>query len=381
MRGNIKTDLFTFVFIILLLPLTQQVFPVFTSGVLYGYSDSPPNVEFSWADWWEAKYQQQNTRFLNDNTGFRPDLVRLTNQLNYSLFHATHAWNIIEGSNHNLFLATSIDGYYGTDYAGYDAIHEKMRKLKAISDTLGRLGKSIILVHAPAKVFLFPEDIPEIRTHQPRTATNLETFIRIADSMKINQVDFNTWFCKMRDTSKELIFPHQGGHWSVYSSYLAADSLIRFIEKLRNIRMPHPAWTKILHTSKPRDPDDDIAKTLNLIYPITKEVFSYPEVSYTQDATMVKPKIIYIGDSFLLSWMRDGIMDNTNTDWQIWQWFSILWNKNSDKNKADGRVQDTDWIASINNTDCIVIMYTSFNLPALGNGFVEQAYDHYYPKK
>ena len=38
-------------------------------------------------------------------------------------------------------------------------------------------------------------------------------------------------------------------------------------------------------------------------------------------------------------------------------------------------------IGAFNKTDCIVLLYTSINLPNLGNGFIEQTYDHYYAKK
>jgi hypothetical protein len=89
--------------------------------------------------------------------------------------------------------------------------------------------------------------------------------------------------------------------------------------------------------------------------------------------------VIYVGDSFLPIWINAGIMDETNTDWQVWQWFSQYWDKDSREGKK--AVLETPWINALEHTDCLVIMYTSFNLPVLGNGFIEQAYDHYFPRK
>jgi len=294
----IKKGLFVFFLVFLLLPIAQQSCQFITSGPLYGFSTSAPNADFSWRDWWDEAYQGKKENFLNDNLGFRPDFIRFNNEIDYLLFGRFHLSNIVEGANHYLYMDTYIQGYLGQDYAGHDAIKERLKKLKAISDTLARMGKSLILIYSRAKEFMYPEFIPETYKRQPKTITNLEAYKRICDSLKINQIDFNTWFCSVKNRTREALYTRQGFHWSVYGSYLAADSLIKYIEQLRHIHMPHPVWTKIEHSEIPRDTDDDIAKKLNLISPVTTETFSYPVVSFPEDATMVKPKVIYIGDAF-----------------------------------------------------------------------------------
>jgi hypothetical protein len=381
MRQKAKVGLLIFFIALLALPGIQQYTHIVTSGPLYGYSPNAPDTTLTLFSWWNGSYQEHKGNYLNDTMGFRPDFIRLNNQVDYSLFGKTHSYKVIEGKDHDLFVDNYIDGYYGRDYMGYDSILVKMLQIKALSDTFARLGKTLIIVHTPSKEFFRPENIPDDRRSARRETTNLETYLRIGDSLHINQVDFNTWFCRMKDTSKELLYPKQGIHWSVYGSYLAADSMVKCLERLRSIHMPHPQWTNVIHSTKPRYSDNDIAQTLNLIAPIAKETFAYPEVSYPQDATMVKPRVIYIGDSFLLIWIKDGLMDNTNSDWQVWQWFSGVWDK--DHNREDmphHNLYPNEWISSIDNTDCIVLVYTSFNLPVIGNGFVEAAYKHYFPK-
>ena len=44
-------------------------------------------------------------------------------------------------------------------------------------------------------------------------------------------------------------------------------------------------------------------------------------------------------------------------------------------------MKDYDWVKALNKADYIVLQYTSFNLAELGNGFIEDAYGHYYPGK
>jgi acetyltransferase AlgX (SGNH hydrolase-like protein) len=383
MNSKIKNGILIFLFLTIFLPFIQQYFPFVASGSLYGFSSNASNTDLSWDTWVAGNYQEKKSKYLNDEAGFRPDLVRLNNQLDYSLFGKLNANGVVEGTNHSFYMSRYIDCYFGRDYVGYDRILEKMRKIKAISDTFARLGKSLIVIYSPAKEFMYPEYIPESFKTTPGSITNYESCLHIGDSLKINQVDFNGWFYSMKNSSKDLLYSKQGIHWSVYGSYLAADSLIKYVEHLRNIRMPHPVWTKIEHTSQPRDSDNDIEKILNLIYPVTTETFSYPVVSYTEDTTMVKPKVIYLGDSFIDMWLTAGIPQHINSDWQVWFWFCVVYCKDGNSSGSARKVDipQYDWISAMNNTDCIVVMYTPVNLSVLGEGFIEKAYEYYFPEK
>jgi hypothetical protein len=74
-------------------------------------------------------------------------------------------------------------------------------------------------------------------------------------------------------------------------------------------------------------------------------------------------------------------MDHTNSNWEVWQWFAQVWDKNSTADKPSALIDNHDWLRVIDQSDCIVLMYTAFNLPYAGNGFIEKAYDHYFPGK
>ena len=147
--------------------------------------------------------------------------------------------------------------------------------------------------------------------------------------------------------------------------------------------MPHIYQTNLLQTDEIKFPDNDIARTTNLIFPIVKETMSYPTIEYKLDITTTKPKIIYLGDSFVKIWLMEYLLDNINEDWTYWDYYKGLWTKNSFKSGiTDGTTMENyDWQSAIKENDCLVIMYTTSNLPELGNGFIEMAYNYYYPKK
>jgi hypothetical protein len=44
-------------------------------------------------------------------------------------------------------------------------------------------------------------------------------------------------------------------------------------------------------------------------------------------------------------------------------------------------IKEYNWIEAMEKAECVVLAYTLFNFWQLGNGFIELAYDHYYPNR
>ena len=379
-----KEGLFIFLFVIMLLPVMQHSFGFVIGGPLNGYYTLASDVKFSWQQWWDGTYQQEKSKYLNDNTGLRPDIIRLNNQLDYTLFRKIHSeWRLFFGSDNCTYEDANVYSYTGKDFIGDDSIRHQCLRLRAIQDTLLRMGKSLIIVHAPSKAFYYPEHIPPALLRTCTRHTSLATYVRLCDSLGIHQVDFNAWFIAMKNKTPELLYPRQGFHWSVYGSLLAGDSLERYIEKDRNVRMVHPQWTNTIHTDEARYTDDDITKGMNLIFPVMKETYTYPEVQYRDQAGTTKPGIIFIGDSFLQTWVSTGFMDATTTRWQVWYYNYLLIDKEHKETPLLQlpRTEGLDWAGEIERYDCIVLLYTSRNLNNLGGGFIERAYAYYYPNR
>ena len=378
MGRKTRKGLLLFVFTILLLPFVQQCFPFITSGPLEGSFTNAKDVEFSWEKWLDGTYQKGKTDFCNDHIGFRPDLLRLNNQIDFSLFGDCHAvWTVL-GTHHYLYQDPYINAYYGRDFAGYPSIRERSIKLKAIQDTFARMGKTLVLVYAPNKAAFYPEYFPENRMHDKKGVTNLEAYKYMGDSLGINQIDMNAWFISMKNTSKELLFAKQGIHWTVYGTIVAGDSLMRYIERHKNIHVPHPKWAQIEHTTEPRSGDDDVERGLNLIFPVATETFAYPVIQDVPDSGYKKPNVIYLGDSYAFKMTIFGVVNRMNSNCEYWGYFDDVHGIND--NKAT-YIKQYDWKSALDKTDCLVILYTEFNLCNLGHGFIEAAYDHYYPSK
>ncbi|MEI8280671.1 MAG: hypothetical protein WCG87_13010, partial [Bacteroidota bacterium] len=345
-------------------------------GKLQGGFKPADNTDFTVKGWWDGSYQHQKDQYLNDEMGFRADLVRLNNQIDYSLFDKCHAGWTIKGKDCYMYQWPYTDAYYGNDYVGYQTVLDRSIKLKAIQDTLERLGKHLILVYMPSKASSYPEYIPVDRVKAQIGMTNYRAYRHVGDSLGIRQVDMDAWFVSMKHSSKEPLYSKQGIHFTMYGATLCGDSLVRYMEGITHIRVQHPDWSKMEHTDKIRGGDDDVSVELNLIFPVCKETLAYPIVKDIPDTATRKINAIYIGDSYTQKMVEFGIVHKMNGQCEFWSLFKELHDINHPKWSF---MKDYDWKAAINTADCVVLAYTLFNFRDLGNGFIDQAYYHYYP--
>lgn len=363
---------------LLLLPLLNQHLKFIDSGEIYGIARTP-NTTFSWAKWWNGTYREEKERYINDSIGFRQDFVRITNQVDFSLFGKINAGWIKRTPDNYLYYDGYLRAQCGADYAGDGYPYEILEKLKFLQDTFQKQGKLLVVIYAPSKANYFSDNLPPLPECKTQGKTNLQNYIRIGDSLGINQIDLNSWYLTFRNKKTDhLIFSKQGIHWTLYGALFATDSIIRYTENKMHIRMPHPQWSEIEYSYTARRTDDDAGKMLNLLIPI-KEKFSYPAIHYCDDTTLTKPKTIYIGDSFIWTLIFDGILNHANTNGQYWYYFKDVFLTNYDEGPV-AQIKDYKWPDEVKKADCIYIMHTPPNVTSLGNGFIEQAYAYYHPQ-
>jgi acetyltransferase AlgX (SGNH hydrolase-like protein) len=381
--NRVRSGLFFFLFLVMFLPFLQHCFSFVESGKLNGYIVSSPNPTFSYGKWWDGSYQIQKAGFVNDSVGFRPDFVRLTNQIDYDLFSEIHSSEVYLGKNGQLFTKVHVDEYFGADKIGTDTVMALMVKLKRIQDTLERLGKTLVLAYAPSKAYYVPEDIPDcLRPAGGIKTSNYYTFKRFGDSLHINQLDLNGYFMAMKDTTKNLIMTKQGIHWSQYGALLGGDTLTKYIERIRNVSMPELTIKKIVLSGRAQSLDNELGKILNLIYPVGTENYCYPDYDYTSKGGKTKPKIVVICDSYMWPLISAKYFLNTYTDWQCWHYFFEVWNEECIWGRqVVPQIANYNWQHELLNTDCVVILFTPYNLTHFPKKdfFLEVFYNYFYP--
>lgn len=370
-----KGKLFLFLFLVLSLPLLQKNLKFIDSGKLGGAVSNSPDVAFSWREWWNDSFQIKKNNYFTDSIGFRQDFIRINNQIDYSLFRKAHAKGVVIGKDNYLYEDGYIKAFCGDGYTGDQEYRLRMTKLKRLQDTFARMGKQLVPIFAPSKARFYPQYFPPHMECAGNHANLYDTHIRLCDSLHISYIDFNGWFKGRRHEGGPLLFSRPGIHWTTFASLQAADSLVRYLEKERHMPMSHPAWSGTTRTIQPIENDKDIINGMNLIFPYLKDTFTYAnDLHYTEAPG--KPNTIFVGDSFLWTWIYVNFPQNMSNNWEFWYYYNEVYRSG---NLPLTHIKEHNCAEALSKADCVIILNTEVNLYNMGSGFIDETYNIYFP--
>lgn len=365
--------------IILFIPMIQEKFEFFKVKPLHGAITQISDSNFTMTKWFNSSYQEHKEKYINENFGFRNYFVRFNNQIVYSLFSKANAAWVVVGKDNYLYEKSYIDAYNGDDFLGKDSINNKLNQLKSLQDILIKENKNIVMLFAAGKASYFPEFIPEKMLKKPTELTNYKFISQKCKDLNINHIDFNAFFLSNKEKYKTLLYPQYGIHWSYYGMCMVADSIVKYIEKNRNIDMPNISWNEneIKYEYPYKTPwDYDVALGMNLLFKIEKNKLAYPVVNIENDANKSKPKVLFISDSFFWGLIDVGLT-KTFSDYSFW-----FYNKEIFPPQTNAKYTDQLDIANeIKKYDLIFILSTEATLSKFGWGFIEYLHKNYYTNK
>ncbi|MBS1646060.1 MAG: hypothetical protein JST67_01830 [Bacteroidetes bacterium] len=354
--------------LLLSFPYIQKTIHLFDLKPLKGAIIIPEESKWSIESWFLGTYQEQQEKYINETFGARSLFIRINNQIAFSLFKKAKANGVLIGKENYLYEEAYIKAYYGTDFVGEDSITHIMQRLKFIQDTLHKLNKNLILAFAAGKGTFYPEYFPENRKTK-KGKTNHQTYIKLAKQLAIDHIDFNTYFAQQKNKSKYPLYTQYGIHWSYYGSCIAADSLIRFMEKKRNIDMPNLFWNKV-EICQPKDGEYDVADGMNILFKLKSFDMAWPEVQFQSDSGKIKPSVLVVSDSYYWGIFNFGIskvFDKSHFWYYNRQIYPDSYIKPLDASEVNLQEE-------ISKHDVFIIMATEATLPTFGWGFIENMY-------
>jgi hypothetical protein len=362
------------IFLLWILPLVQQFHPFVQLRALDGAVTYSPDDTLTRSSWFDGSYGRNKENYLNEQFGFRNFFVRSRNQVYFSLLKVPTAKGVVIGKDNFLYEEKYITSYTGQDFIGENAMREKMRKLKFVSDTLKKLNIDLILLFAPGKATYYPEYIPDHYFKNADTAnTNYKLGSRMAREAGLNFIDYNALFKSLKKTTKYPLFPKTGIHWSYYASHFAFDTLSRYIEHLTGRRLRHYKYDKVEWSYQMRDVDEDIGAGLNTLFQIRPLKMAYANVEYEPLANQYRPKVITISDSFWGGIYYSGLASHVFDKPQYWYFY----NQNMDYSSDVTDPMTYNLKSKIEENNIIILMTTESHVSDMGWGFIEDAYDLY----
>ncbi len=358
------------------MPLIQKYVGIKKINPLKGAIEEKASPQFSWKKWFSGEYAKSAEEYVNHGFGFKPIFVRSDNQLAYSLFGEVRANNVLVGKEEYLFEKNYIEAYTGKDFIGIESIEQNVRMFKNIQDSLWARGKHVLVVLAPGKASFYPEFIPD-EYGTGSDSTNYLMYVQELGKQGVDYLDFNAWFMQNKGKKEYPLYPKTGIHWSHYGMLLAADSIIRRIEKVGEWDLPEIKWTNIEYVDEIRRIDDDIEQAMNLLFPFENRKMAYPNISIVNGGKD-RPKVVCIADSFFWEMFNMGISDKVFGKGEFWYYFNTVYPQEYTRPTKMG---DINLSTAIDSSDVFVFMATEGNLahfPWGGHSALNQVFSKEY---
>lgn len=359
----------SFVFV-LIIPLIQAKINVFHEEPLHGGVLIASKPEFSTADWFSGDYQSGMEKFINDNIGFRPFLVRLHNQLQFSLFKQASAKGVVVGKNNYLFEQAYIDAYHGQYFSGRNNLIKKIDALKELQSELENVGKTLIVVLPPGKASYYPEYFPEHERGTASDSTFYKEYSKLLPAYGVNCFDANKWFLQMKDTSQHILYPQYGIHWSEYGAAIAADSLIKQIEVLSGRNLPNMLFSDVRKQNYSQGTDNDIEWGMNLMKSLPSQMLSYPTIEWNAIGSDTATNMLVVGDSFYWNWYNLGLGEKCFSNTSFWYYNNEVY---PDSKQSSVKVKSIDYQSVMYKSDVILLLASESNLVNMPWGFIDDA--------
>jgi hypothetical protein len=363
---------------LLFLPMLQAHVLHIPLKPLNGVTIETEKPDFNLESYRSGDYAKQKEAYLGEHFGFREPVIRLYNQYLWDFYKKTYAHDVVAGKRGWLYTPESVRDYYGTEMQRWQHSPEAARQyfdrevkyMNHVRSILKENNVELLAFIAPEKSFLYPEYLPD-REHDTTTFNACAYFLHRFEECGFPCIDMTEWFGLMKDTISYPLIPQTGAHW-VFPAVYAADSLFRFMGNLKGIELPKLTIGK-LHESENHGADNDLEQLLNLSLPIRKRQGYSPtaEVSVKSESTSVKPKVLFIGNSFMWGITNQVPMREVFDDVEFWYYFSTAYS--GEDLTETTPVVDLNLLEKLLDFDYIVWFSTGNQMNKGTNGFANSA--------
>ena len=368
--------LFALMMVFLFVPIIQEWGGVFPVKPLKGVFEPTPKPELTFDNYKSNTYQTQIEKYLSEHFGLREPVIRLYNQYVWSAYNKTYCTFIVPGKQGYLYYALAVNEHYGLELPKHYKSNEaamkdadaELRQMNKLRHVLKDYGIEFVAFIAPDKPEIYPEYLPR-RDADTTTIHLTDYFSRRMDETGFPYINMTDWFVKMRDTVSFPLFPKTDSHWR-YSSIYGFDSLFRYINTL-NGEAKFPS----LHIGPPvayeSDKLEGDEETLNLLFRIRGDKTKYKsDITVESDSTCRKPKVLFVGDSFIWSMAEFMPASKILADREVWFYNNTAFIGFENQSTS---VKDLDRLSHILNADYVVFYSAGHQWWEATYGFAKDA--------
>lgn len=364
--------------VLMLVPLLQGRFNWIPLKPLHGVTLEVEKPEFNRTSYRSGAFAKQEEAYVAQHFGFREPIIRLYNQYLWSCYRKTYAHDVTAGKHGWLFYPESVSDYYGHELLRWQPSVDEARQnfdlevkyMNWVRAILKENDVELLAFMAPEKSALYPEHLPK-GEHDTTTFNAREYFEEKFTKSGFPCIEMTRWFQQMKDTVDYPLIPQTGAHW-LFPSVYAADSLFHLMGELKGEPLPQ-LHIGSLHESDNHGADNDLEQLLNLTLPIRKRNGYGPtaEVTVNHDTTTIKPKVLFIGNSFFWALTNYVPLNNIFDKVEFWYYFSTAYS--GEDLKQTTPVIDLNMLEKLLDFDYIVWFNTGNQMNKGTMGFAKAA--------
>jgi hypothetical protein len=298
---------FLFFLVLLSIPMIQNFTGWFNERPLNGAFIPAVKPQFSLKAIWNESYQDSCTKYIEENIGFHSFLVRLNNQLIFSFLRESPVKGPVIGKGGVLFEESYIISYLGKTYIGDEQISQNTKNLLATQEILKQKGVNLVVLFPPGKASYYPELIPDKYHPERKSVNNYEAYLKNFAKNGVNVIDLNSYIVSMKDTASYEIYCDLGAHWTIWAASIAMDTVIGYMESLAGRDFADYSIVQMVTPDTLRNQDDDLYKTMNLLFHPPYKKISYPVLKFNNGEGKIKPKVLAISDSYWWTIYADNV--------------------------------------------------------------------------
>ena len=377
-KPRIRYDciLFALLMAFLFVPVVQEWTGIFPVKVLKGAIEPTPKPELTFDNYRSNTYQTQIEKYVSEHFGLREPVIRLYNQYVWSAYNKTYCHFIVPGKDGYLYYALAVNEHYGTELLKHYPSNEnaiadadkELRMMNKLRYVLKDYGIEFLAFIAPDKPEVYPEYLPR-RDADTTTIHLADYFSHRMDEIDFPYINMTDWFVSIRDTVSVPLFPKTDSHWR-YSAVYGYDSLFRFMNTLDGeAKFPSlHIGLPIAYESEELEGDEE---TLNLLFRIHSDKTKYKsDITVEDDTTHRKPKVLFVGDSFIWSMEKFLPARQIMTDWEVWFYNNTAVTASTKRSES---VKDIDRLSRILNVDYVVFYSAGHQWREATYGFTKDA--------
>lgn len=323
---------------------------------------------FTLAGWFSGAFQRGAEIRATQAFAFRSWLVRLNDQLAFSLWGRAKANGVLVGPGLWLNDRLHVEAWTGADFAGEEAIRARLAALARIDAALRARGGAALLVVVPSKATARPELVPK-GTPRPSGPRNREAYVRLAAETGAPVLDLTPSLLDFQRRTGHLVFSPYGIHWTALGAVLGMREAMERLAAETARRLPRVELLGVDADAPPLPVDRDIADGMNLLFDLPPIRVAAPRVRVDAEGAF-RPRALVVADSNFWNVFDLALADEAFSSLRFWFYANELHEHGRPTDVAKGPAAVA---RLVDEADVVILLASEANLPRLGWGFLEEA--------